>query len=399
MPKVQQLTHAFCLTAQCQPGKARTDYFCQSAMGFCLECRSSGNKTYTFRYQNEYGQLKQRRIAPYGDITFAEAQKMARKWRADVITGGDPAVKKAEKRAIATYDALADQHYDYVKTYSKNPGNIEAVLRVHIRPKWGKKRLDEIKTPDVAKWLGELRQSGKAPATVEKIRIVFNRSFELALRWQTSGVKFNPVRGIARPKFNNARDRFLTSDDAARLLKATEASINPQLRNIVGLLLLTGARKRELLDAKWEHVNLDRKVWLIPMSKTGKARYVPLSQAALDIIAQLPRFEKCPWLLPNPKTRKPFTCIKHPWATARTAAGLEGLHIHDLRHSAASFMINAGIDLFAVGKVLGHADHQSTMRYSHLANDTLMQAVEAGAAKMNVAWAKPISDDDSSDDE
>lgn len=248
----------------------------------------------------------------------------------------DPGVRKAERKAIPIYNALADQHYDYVKSYSKNPGNIKAVLRVHIRPKWGTKRLDEITTQDVAKWLGELRQSGKAPATVEKIRIVFNRSLELALRWQTPGVKFNPVRGIPRPRLNNARDRFLSSDDAARLLKANEASLNPQLRNIVG---------------------------------------------------QLPRYEKCPWLLPNPKTRKPFTDIKHPWETARAAAGLDGLHIHDLRHSAASFMINAGIDLFAVGKVLGHADHQSTMRYAHLANDTLMQAVEAGAAKMNVNWA------------
>lgn len=385
--KVSQLTHAFCLTAQCRPGKARTDYFCQSTIGFCLECRSSGTKTYTFRYQNEYGQLKQRRIAPYGDISFAEAQKIARKWRAEVLTGGDPAAKKAERKAIPTYDELADLHYGYVETYSKNPGNIEAVLRVHIRPKWGKKRLDEITTPDVAKWLGELRQSGKAMATVEKIRIVFNRSFELALRWQTPGVKFNPVRGIPRPRMNNARDRFLSSDDAARLLKATESSLNPQLRNIVGLLLLTGARKRELLDAKWENVKVERKVWFIPDSKTGKPRHVPLSQAALNIIDQLPRFEKCPWLLPNPKTKKPFTDIKHPWETARAAAGLDGLHIHDLRHSAASFMVNAGIDLFAVGKVLGHADHQSTMRYAHLANERLIEAVEAGAAKMNVDWA------------
>lgn len=167
MPKIQQLTHAFCLTAQCQPGKVRTDYFCQTTLGFCLECRSSGTKTYTFRYQNKYGQLKQRRVSPYGDITFSEAQKIARKWRAEVVTGGDPAVRKAEKRAVPTYDTLADQHHDCVKTY-KNSGNTEAILRVHIRPRWGKKRLDEIATPDIAKWLAELRNSGKAPATVEK---------------------------------------------------------------------------------------------------------------------------------------------------------------------------------------------------------------------------------------
>jgi len=301
--------------------------------------------------------------------------------------GGNPAAAKAEKKAVPTYADLAAQHQAFAESYQKTPGNTEAILRVHLCTRWGNKRLDEITTPDVANWLGELRSSGLAPATVEKIRITFNRSFELALKWQTPGVKFNPVRGIPRPKFNNARDRYLSSDDAERLLKACEASINPQLRNIVGLLLLTGARKRELLDAKWENVNLDRKVWFIPTSKTGKARYVPLSKPALDLIAGLPRYDKCAWLLPNPKTKKPYTDIKHPWETAREAAGLEGLHLHDLRHSAASFMINAGIDLFAVGRILGHADHQSTMRYSHLANDTLMQAVEAGAAKMNVNWA------------
>ena len=78
-----------------------------------------------------------------------------------------------------------------------------------------------------------------------------------------------------------------------------------------------------------------------------------MSQAAIDIIKQLPRFKDCPWLLPNPKTKEPFTDIKHPWDTARKAAGLGNLHLHDLRHSAASFMINAGIDLFAVGRILG----------------------------------------------
>ncbi len=153
------------------------------------------------------------------------------------------------------------------------------------------------------------------------------------------------------------------------------------MRHIVDLLLLTGARVRELLDARWEHVDVERKAWLIPTSKTGKPRYVPLSSAALDVITSLPRFDGCPWLIPNPDTLKPFVSIKHGWQAARAAAVLPGLRIHDLRHSAASFMINSSVDLFTVGKVLGHASYQSTQRYSHLANDTLLAAVEAGAAK------------------
>jgi integrase len=148
----------------------------------------------------------------------------------------------------------------------------------------------------------------------------------------------------------------------------------------VGLLLLTGARVRELLDARWEHVDVERRAWLIPTSKTGKARYVPLSSAALAIVETLPRFKGCPWLVPNPETLKPFVSVRHAWLRAIRVARLSGLRIHDLRHSAASFMVNSGVDLFAVGKVLGHASYQSTQRYSHLANDTLLAAVEAGAA-------------------
>ena len=386
MPKAT-LSAAFCLTAQCPPNKSRLDFYDESTTGFVLSCRISNTKAYEFRYTDQYGKLKQRRIAPYGDLTFAEAQKIAKRWRAEVIMGGDPAADKAEKKAVLTYDKLADQHLDFAKSYQKVPGNTDAIMRVHLRPKWGSKRLDEIATQDVAKWLAELRTKGLAPATVEKIRITFNRSFELALKWGVAGVKANPVRGIPRPKFSNARTRYLTSAEAGKLLEATTKSRNKQLKHIVGLLLLTGSRRSELLHAQWQHVDLDRKVWLISTSKTGKARHVPLSQAAIDIIEKLPRFKDCPWLLPNPKTKEPFTDIKNPWDTARKAAGLGNLHLHDLRHSAASFMINAGIDLFAVGRILGHADHQSTMRYSHLANETLMKAVEAGALQMNVKWA------------
>jgi len=105
----------------------------------------------------------------------------------------------------------------------------------------------------------------------------------------------------------------------------------------------------------------------------------------LAIIEALPRFKDCPWLVPNPDTLQPFVSLKNGWKRAIKVAKLPGLRIHDLRHSAASFMVNSGVDLFAVGKVLGHASYQSTQRYAHLANDTLLGAVEAGAAKQAAA--------------
>lgn len=381
MPVVK-LDSTFCLTARCKPGKGKTVYRDKSITGFALEVRQSGGATYYFIYQDPYGKLQTTKIARYGDITFDQAKKEAKRRLSEVTLGGDPAAKKKEKKSIPTYASLAAQHVEHARTYQRCPSNTESVLRCHVLPRWGKQRLNEITTQDISKWFAEKIAAGLAPATIEKIRVVFSRSFELGRQWNIPGADPNPVKNVPRRKFKNARTKYLSADDARRLLAAAKESLNPQLKNIIGLLLLTGARKTELLTAQWQHLDLDRRTWHIPTTKTGVPRYVPLSQAALDIITDLPRWDKCPWLLPNPLTRKPYADLKRPWDTARDAAGLPDLHLHDLRHSAASFMINAGIDLYAVGRILGHADHQSTMRYSHLANETLMAAVEAGAAKM-----------------
>lgn len=304
--------------------------------------------------------------------------------RSEVVLGGSPAEAKQEKRAIPTYAELASQHLAHAKTYQKRPGNTEAVLRAHLLPRWGSSRLSEIKTQDISRWFGEKYEVGLAPATVEKIRVVFSRSFELGRQWEIPGTETNPVRNVPRRRFSNARQRYLTAAEAERLFRALDRSNNPQLKSIVGLLLYTGARKSELLNAEWRHVDLERRAWYIPTTKTGKPRHVPLSQAAIDIIERLPRLGE--YLVPNPVTRKPYVTLKRAWETARKDACLGDLRLHDIRHAAASAMVGAGIDLYAVGRILGHVDHQSTQRYAHLANDTLMVAVEAGASKLNVNW-------------
>lgn len=380
----RKLDAAFCLAATCHYGKKKTDYWDTEVTGFMLEVRSSGGKTYYLRYTDPNQRQRQLKIGAFQDITLAQARKIARKLRSEVVLDGNPAERKERKKAIPTYAELARQHIDHAKTYQKRPENTEAVINGHLVPRWGKMRLDEIKQQDIAKWLAEKRKE-YAPATVEKLRMMLGRSFELGRRWDIPGAETNPVRGVPRKKFDNARERYLSAAEAKRLLEACQGSYNPQLKAIVSLLLYTGARKSELLQAKWEHVDLERRSWLIPDSKTGKARRIPLSGPAVQVIENLIEIPGCPWLLPNPETLKPYNTVKRAWATARKEAKLSGLRIHDLRHSAASFMINSGVDLFAVGRILGHADHQSTMRYAHLANDTLMAAVEAGAAKMGEA--------------
>ena len=383
MPVVK-LTTAYSLAATCQYGKKKTDYYDSVTTGFVLECRATGGKTYYLRYQNEQGKQRQLKIGGFDDITFAQAQKAAKRLRSEVVLKGDPAARKEKKKAIPTYAELAKQHIDHARTYQKRPENTEAVIEGHLIPKWGKLRLDEITQQEISKWLADKRQEF-APATVEKLRMMLGRSFELARQWNIPGAEINPVRAVPRFKFDNARERYLSKEEAQRLLTACKRSSNPQLWAIISLLLYTGARKSELLHARWEHIDIAQKSWLIPDSKTGKARRVPLSGPAVQVIEDLVEIPNCPWLVPNPETCKPYNTIKRAWDTARKEAKLPGLRIHDLRHSAASFMANGGIDLFTIGRILGHADHQSTIRYSHLANDTLLKAVEVGAASIGEA--------------
>jgi integrase len=389
MPKAK-LTAAFCASAACEPDKRKETYWDEQITGFVLEVRPT-SKTYALRFIEESGTQRQHKIGRYEDITFDQARKAAKRLRSEVVLGGSPAAEKETRRSIPTYAALAEQHVAEAKRFQRSWWSTEGIIRRHLLPRWGRLRLNEIRTQDVAKWLGDKAAEGLKPATVEKVRLVLGRSFELGRRWNMPRAEINPVRGVARPRYSNARQRYLTAEEAKRLKCACELSSQPQLKYIVGLLLLTGARKSELLKAKWSEIDVERRAWFIPDSKTGKSRHVPLSTAALDIIAQLPHRDGCPYLLPNLKTGRPFTTLKRAWQTARELANLPGVRIHDLRHSAASFMINAGVNLYAVGKVLGHADHQSTQRYAHLANETLLAAVEAGAAKLNVGWAEPTA--------
>ena len=159
---------------------------------------------------------------------------------------------------------------------------------------------------------------------------------------------------------------------------------------IVAFLLLTGARKREVLDARWDCIDWQRRIWRIPISKSGKARYVPLSDTAMVLLRQRQlqtADNDCDWIFPNPTSGKPYRCITNAWVTARRRAGLDDLRIHDLRHSFASFLINNGRSLYEVQRILGHSSARMTERYAHLAHDTLLDATNVVSVTLDGRWS------------
>ena len=174
---------------------------------------------------------------------------------------------------------------------------------------------------------------------------------------------------------NHHAEVVIYQDEAKRLYDAVCESENPMLKFIVPMLILTGARKREVLDAKWTDFDLERRIWRIPTTKAGKARHVPLADGVMNLLATMPR--NFDWAFPNPVTGKPYVSIYCAWHTARSKAGLADVRMHDLRHSFASLLINSGRTLYEVQHILGHTQVKTTQRYAHLSQDTLLAASNA----------------------
>ncbi len=232
-----------------------------------------------------------------------------------------------------------------------------------------------------------MRKAGYAAGTANKWIVQIRYMYNVAKKAKIPGSETNPAAGIKQFRVEG-RERFLSSEETERLRIAVERSDNKQLKYIVALALMLGCRKMELLKAKFEDFDLERRTWKIPLSKSGKTRHVPLSTASVAVLKSLPRWEVVPWVVPNPKTLKPFTHLNESWKTATRRAGLKGFRIHDLRHSFASNLVNAGHSLLVVSRALGHANIQQTSRYSHLSDDTLLAAVDAAANAIGEKWTE-----------
>ena len=149
-------------------------------------------------------------------------------------------------------------------------------------------------------------------------------------------------------------------------------------------MVLTGARLREILDAQWSQVDLERGVIFLADSKTGK-KPIYLSAAAQAVLATLPRIEGNPHIISGAKDGAPRADLKKPWAAVKRAAGIEGVRLHDLRHSFASIGAGASMGLPIIGKLLGHSQASTTHRYAHLDADPLRRAVDTIGATITAA--------------
>lgn len=377
---------------QCPPNCLKTTYHDPTCPGFFIEVRMNGGRTYYQRFIDKNGRRVQHRLGNAQFIKYSEARKKALTVLAEIAAGNDPIQSAHAVPKTPTMEQFVQRYLDYIRGYKRSWQTDESLLRNHILPILGNKRLNEITRADIIELHHGRRASGAAPGSANRLLILLRYMFNLAIDWEIPGVQSNPTSKISLFEENNQRERYLNAEEARRLYEAIEQSDSIMLRYIIPMLILTGARKREVLNACWEHFDLERRLWRIPLPKSGKARHVPLSSGVMQLLKQVPRLPDCPFVFPNPKTSQPFVSIFYAWNTARKRAGLDDVRIHDLRHSFASFLINNGRSLYEVQRILGHTQIRTTQRYSHLAAETLIAAADTAVEALGDAFSpRPAS--------
>jgi integrase len=384
MPMVQLSAH-FVSTATSKPQAKKVDYYDKTITGFILEVRPTGGATYYLRYRDSHGRQRQYKIGDHKSLSFEKAKHAAKVLRSKVVLGDSPIEERQIKKSVPTFEEFVrDTYLPHITVTRRNTSSDRSHLKLHLLPKIGSLPLSQISQQHVLECHDDLLAKGYAKATANRSMVLIKIVFNLAKKMQTPGADTNPANGIKFADPQNARERFLTKEETQRLLQAIEQSENLQLKFVIPLLLLTGARKREILDAKWDEINLEKRFLRVPLSKSGKPRFIPLSQSVLSILESLPRWDDCPYVIPNPKTKKPFSSLYVSWNGARRRAGLPDVRMHDLRHSYASNLVNAGTSIFVVSRALGHATLKNTMRYSHLSQETLLDAAEKASLALGV---------------
>jgi integrase len=203
--------------------------------------------------------------------------------------------------------------------------------------------------------------------------MLLRRVLNVAIRWQVLAGK-NPAQH-AEMRREQPRETYLTGTRFKALFASLDMEPNRVAAGVIALLAATGARRGEALAAKWEHVDLERRIWTVPLSKSGRRRHIALSDGAMLILDRLPRAAGSPWVFPGEDASKHIGCVRKAWGRIKARAGLaDELRIHDLRHTFASMVVSRGRSLQEVGMLLGHSSISMTQRYAHLAPAQLIAA-------------------------
>lgn len=373
--------------------------------GFGVRVQKTGAMSYVVKYRAGSGRTAPTRrltLAKVGTLTPDEARTQAKKTLGSVANGVDPAALRAAEKRASTLADVVDQFltkHAEAKRAASTAASYRDLLERLALPDLGKRKAEKITTAEIQRLHSKLADS---PYQANRLLRILSSLYTFASKAQLVPTGFNPCRGIE--KFpEEGRERYLTTKELALIGEAiregetiglpyTVDETKPKVkhapkeesrRTLLGphaaaalrLLIFTGARLREILHLKWEQIDFERGLLLLPKSKTGKKTIV-LNAPALSVLAGLPRVGVyvIAGTTAGEEDERPRSDLKKPWRAVSHRAGLTGVRLHDLRHTHASVGAGAGLGLPIIGKLLGHTQAATTARYAHLDNDPLRKA-------------------------
>lgn len=377
--------------------------------GFGLRVYARGGRSFFLNYRLD-GRERRYTIGPYPRWTVAAARKRAEELRREVENGRDPAGEKRERREAPTVVDLVDRYVaEHLPT--KTAGGHRAKL-AQQRVNDEKKMLAEIgqhlgrhtKVADIngndikamhRKISASIGRLGPRRVRANRILAIASKMFALSLvpmagenkPWRNAA-EGNPCRGVER-NHEEGREVFFGEAELARITEALTAYPGVAA-DCVRLIMMTGCRPAEAMQASWEDFDREPGYWVKPSAHTKqrKQHKLPLNPPALELIDKLRRKRKGQWVFPGDIEDEPLATLWHVWHFVRKRAGLDkAARLYDLRHTFASVGAGGGLSLQIIGKLLGHTQARTTARYAHLADDPVREAankigaVIAGAGK------------------
>jgi len=343
--------------------------------GFAAVLLESGRVTFTLRYGGKHH--RQATIGAFGPLTVEQARAEAKRLLGDVAHGTDPLATRQAQRAAGTLEEWITTHLAEVEPRKRSAGDDKRYLTwFRNRPGMAKRRLPDITADDViAAFELRCKKHGKVSAN----RFLASIRTCLQAAWRAGLVPENVARRCRPLPENPPRARVLSDEELAKVLQALDGLADPHVRLAFELLLSTGARKSEVLRARWDDLDLDPDgaTWRLPATKAGKPQTIPLPRQTVAMLRNTPRVGD--WLIPGRDPKQPREDLRKPWQAIRKAAGCLDVTIHDVRRTYGLAVAKAA-GLHVASKLLRHSTVRVTEQvYTPLGVEDLRRATEKAA--------------------
>lgn len=292
-------------------------------------------------------------------------------------------------------DFFMRHYYPNSLATKKRPREDLLNYKKHISPIFGPVSLDKISSRMTMEWRNSQIEKSLKKSTINKHIDLFMNILKMAHIWSFLDEPLHLKLDMRKFKVRNYTQKFLNPIEIRRLLAGCKQSPHPYLYLAIKALLLTGARVGELRNARWSDIDAQKRIWTVPVSKSGRSREIFLSTESLDTLMEVRRksirlgTSDLPegYVFTNPRTRTKYDSFYAAWYKVVRAEGLEDVRIHDLRHTYASILINNEVSIYEVQRLLGHSNVTMTQRYAHLLRGKLHEKTELVSKAIEAPWS------------